>query len=125
MSENSFSWQGNCGRWYEFEVVRAQRDWAPEGGVYMFVKPKDQAPVNPFGPPSDHWGGPIALFIAKTDDFSTTLARHEMWRAAENLGAKEIHLLVIRDAQTRQQVEHDLLEAQSPILNRNMLRRVA
>jgi len=48
-----------------------------------------------------------------------------MWHAAENLGAKEIHLLVIKDDQIRARVEKDLLEAQSPILNRNMLRRVA
>ena len=125
MSDNTYSWQGNCGRWYEFEVVRAKRDWEPVGGVYMFVKPKDQAPQNHYGPPADHWGGPIALFIAGTDDFATTLARHDMWQAAENLGAKEIHLLALRDPHARQQIERDLLDAQSPILNRSMLRRVA
>jgi hypothetical protein len=48
-----------------------------------------------------------------------------MWRAAENLGAKEIHLLVVKDPAARERVEKDLLEAQAPILNRNMLRRVA
>lgn len=114
---NTYKWQGGSGRWYEFEIVRAQRDWAPVGGVYMFVKPHDQ--------PSQDWGGPISLYIAKTEDFSTTLTRHDMWRAAENLGAKEIHILVVRDAVARERVEKDLLEAQSPILNRNMLRRVA
>jgi hypothetical protein len=122
---DTFSWQGNSGRWYEFEIVRAQRDWAQSGGVYMFVKPKDPPPQSVWGGPVDHWGGPIALFIAKTEDFSKTLARHEMWQAAENLGAKEIHILSIRDPLTRQQVERDLLEAQTPILNRSMLRRVA
>jgi hypothetical protein len=114
---NSYNWQGGSGRWYEFEIARAQRAWEPVGGVYMFVKPHDQ--------PSQDWGGPISLFVAKTDDFSTSLARHDMWRAAENLGAKEIHLLVVKDPQARARVEKDLLEAQSPILNRNMLRRVA
>ena len=48
-----------------------------------------------------------------------------MWQAAENLGAKEIHLLTIKDDQTRERVLKDILEAQAPILNRNMLRRVA
>lgn len=114
---NTYSWQGASGRWYEFEVVRARRAWEPVGGVYMFVKPHNQ--------PSLDWGGPISLFISKTDDFSTALARHDMWQAAENLGAAEIHLLVVKDDQTRARVEKDLLEAQSPILNRNMLRRVA
>lgn len=113
---NTYNWQG-ASRWYEFEVARAQRAWEPVGGLYMFVKPHDQ--------PSLDWGGPICLFLAKTDDFSRTLQRHDMWHAAENLGAKEIHLLVVKDEQLRAHVERDLLEAQSPILNRNMLRRVA
>ncbi|MCR6645085.1 MAG: hypothetical protein NVV62_11580 [Terricaulis sp.] len=47
-----------------------------------------------------------------------------MWQAAENLGAREIHLLVVRDAERRVEIERDILEAQAPILNRN-LRRVA
>lgn len=114
---NTFNWQGGSGRWFEFEIARAQRDWEPVGGVYMFVKPHDQ--------PSQDWGGPICLFAAQTADFSTTLARHDMWQAAENLGAREIHLLTIKEEQTRERVLKDILEAQAPILNRNMLRRVA
>ncbi|MBC7769251.1 MAG: hypothetical protein H7124_10735 [Phycisphaerales bacterium] len=114
---NTYNWQGASGRWYEFEIARAQRAWEPIGGLYMFVKPTEA--------PALDWGGPICLFVAHTDDFSTALARHEMWQAAENLGAREIHLLMIKDDQTRQRVEKDLLEAQAPILNRNMLRRVA
>lgn len=114
---NTYNWQGACGRWYEFEVVRAQRTWEPIGGLYMFVKPHD--------PQALLWGGPISLFIAKTDDFAATLARHDMWQAAENLGGREIHILPIKDDQTRTRVLENLLEAQRPILNRNMLRRVA
>jgi hypothetical protein len=114
---NTYNWQGGSGRWYEFEIARAQRVWEPVGGLYLFVKPHDQ--------PTLDWGGPIALYAAQTDDLSRSLARHDMWAAAENLGAKEIHLLVVKDAQTRARVEKDILEAQGPILNRNMLRRVA
>lgn len=114
---NTYNWQGASGRWYEFEIARAQRTWEQTGGVYMFVKPPEQ--------PSQDWGGPIILFVAKTDNFTTSLARHDMWQAAEHLGAREIHLLTVRDPQLREQVEKDLLEAQRPILNRNMLRRVA
>ncbi|MGE0740093.1 MAG: hypothetical protein AB7O98_02030 [Hyphomonadaceae bacterium] len=114
---NTFSWQGASGRWYEHEIARAQRAWEPVGGIYMFVKPPSH--------PTSEWGGPICLFVAKCDDFAAALARHDMWQAAENLGAREIHLLPIADAGTRARVEKDLLEAQAPILNRNMLRRVA
>lgn len=114
---NTYSWQGACGRWHEFEIVRAQRNWEPVGGLYMFVKPHDAA--------TQQWGGPIALYLGKTHDFSSALARHDMWQAAENLGAREIHLLAIKDDQTRARVEQDLLEAQRPILNKNALRRVA
>lgn len=114
---NVYSWQGASGRWYEMEIARAQRAWETTGGIYMFVKPQEH--------PSSEWGGPITLFIAATADFSSSLTRHEMWQAAENLGAREIHLLSIKDEQTRERVKRDLLEAQCPILNRNMLRRVA
>jgi hypothetical protein len=122
-SPETYSWQDASGRWHEFEVARQARNWAPEGGLYMFVKPRDTAPTRDGGPPQ--WGGPIALFLGKTDNFANSLARHDMWQAAENLGAKEIHLLPIKEAQTRDWVEKDLLEAQCPILNRNGLRRVA
>lgn len=113
----SFSWQGASGRWYEFDVARAARTWEEAGGLYMFVKPHDQR--------EHEWGGPVCLLIAQTDDFSRALARHDMWQAAQNLGAAEVHLLSIADAATRARVEQDLLKAQTPILNRNMLRRVA
>lgn len=114
---NTYSWQGASGRWYEFEIVRAQRTWDPVGGLYMFVKPREASAMD--------WGGPICLFTSRTDDFSKALTRHDMWQAAENLGAREIHILAVKDEASRQQVEKDLLEAQQPILNRNMLRRVA
>jgi hypothetical protein len=115
---NTYNWQGASGRWYEFEIVRATRTWEPVGGVYMFVKPHDQ--------PTHDWGGPITLFAARTDDFAKTLARHDMWAAAENLGAKEIHILVVKDPAARERVEADVLEAQRPILNRRQtMKRVA
>ena len=121
---DTYSWQGNSGRWYEFEVVRAKRDWEHSGGLYMFVRPKDAEQPSPLHT-VPNWGGPIALFLAKTENFAQTLARHEMWQAAENLGAREIHILLIRDPGTRQNIERDLMEAQAPILNRNLLRKVA
>lgn len=113
----SFSWQGASGRWYEFDVARAKRAWEPVGGVYMFVKPGDY--------PTMEAAGPVTLFIARTSNFEETLARHEMWQSAQQLGAGEIHLLVVPDEATRIRVEKDLLDAQTPILNRQMLRRVA
>jgi hypothetical protein len=117
VSSNTYNWQGACGRWYEFEVARAQREWEQVGGIYMFVKPQDAQ--------ESQFGGPICLFIGKTEDFSATLARHDMWQAAENLGAREIHLITIKHEETRGRVMKDLLEAQCPILNKSMLRRVA
>jgi len=113
----SFAWQGASGRWYEVDIARAKRDWEPVGGVYMFVKPGES--------PTMEAGGPVALFIAKTNDFAGALGRHDMWAAAQQLGAAEIHLIRIDDDQMRLFVEKDLLEAQTPILNRQMLRRVA
>lgn len=112
-----YAWQGGSGRWFDFEVVRAKRDWEPLPGVYMFVKPGDQ---------SSHEGaGPVVLYIAKTSSFADALARHEMWGHAHQLGAQEIHLLPVTDDASRLRIEKDLLEAQTPILNKQMLRRVA
>ena len=112
----SYSWQGASGRWYEFDVAKAKRAWDHAGGIYMFVKPSECA--------TGEWGGPICLFVAKTHDFSSSLERHDMWAAADQLGAKEIHLLHIADEQTRMRVERDIIEAQVPLLNRQ-LKRVA
>lgn len=110
----SYSWQGASGRWYEFEVARAARAWEPVGGVYMFVKPHYQQ--------QEMWGGPICLYLGKTDDFSISLTRNDMWQASQHLGAAEVHLLTIKDEATRERVEKDLLEAQVPILNRQQRR---
>lgn len=113
---NTYNWQSASGRWHEFEVVRAQRAWEQVGGVYVFVKPHEAQLL---------WGGPTPLYIAKTDNFAAALARHDMWAAAESMGAREIHILPIKDEQTRTRLLNDLLEAQKPILNRNMLQRAA
>lgn len=113
----TFSWQGASGRWYEFDVARAKRAWEPIRGVYIFVKPGDY--------PTMEAGGPIALYIARTHSFEEALARHDMWAPAQQLGVQEIHLLAIPDEAVCARVEKDLLDAQTPILNRQMLRRVA
>jgi len=105
-----FSWQGASGRWYEFDVARTKRAWEPVGGTYMFVKPGDY--------PKMEAGGPIALFIAQTNNLADSLARHEVWAAAQALGAAEIHLLVAPDMSQRVMIEQDIIKAQSPILNR-------
>ncbi len=113
----SFSWQGDSGRWYEFDVARAKRAWEPVGGVYLFVKPGDL--------PTLEAGGPTPLFMASTHSFLDALSRNDMWGAAQQLGAAEIHLLLVADPAERARVESDLLKAHMPLLNRQALRRVA
>lgn len=113
----SYSWQGASGRWYEFDVARAKRVWEPIGGIYMFVKPGEAQHLEGFGP--------VILFLAKTDSFAAALATHNMWAAAQQLGAAEIHMIHVEDGPLRMQVEKDLIDAHTPILNRQMLRRVA
>ncbi len=113
----TFSWQGLSGRWYEFDVARAKRAWEEAPGVYMFVKPGDY--------PTMEAGGPVMLFAAETASLFDSLSRNEMWGAAQQLGAQEIHLVVIKDDATRARVAKDLIDAHTPILNRQHLRRVA
>lgn len=113
----SFSWQGESGRWYEFDVARTKRAWEPTGGVYMFVKPGDY--------PTMEAGGPVALLIASAPNLFEALSRNNMWQAAQQLGAAEIHLLAEEDEATRQRVEQDLCSAHIPFLNKQTLRRVA
>jgi hypothetical protein len=111
----SFSWQGASGRWYEFDVARAKRAWEPVAGIYMFVKPGDL--------PTMEAGGPVCLYMAQTASFAESLARHDAWGAAQDLGAAEIHLLVVGDAKKRAAIEADLYKAHTPILNRNQPQR--
>lgn len=111
-----WSWQGASGRWYEFDVARARRQWLPMGGVYMFVKPGDY--------PLMEAHGPVSLFVAQTNSFADALGMHQYWAGAEALGAKEIHLFPVKDPIERQVIELDLLRAQTPILNRDQ-RKVA
>jgi hypothetical protein len=113
----SFSWQGASGHWYEFAVARAKRAWEAVGGLYMFVKPGDY--------PTMEAGGPVCLYLGSTDSFAESLARHDLWAAAQQLGAAEIHLFTLKDEGGRGRAAKDLVEAQTPILNRQMLRRVA
>ncbi len=115
--QSTFAWQGQSEHWYEFIVARAKRAWDPVGGVYMFVKAGDY--------PTMEAGGPVTLFIGAAGNFADALARHEMWAAAQQLGATEIHLRAIADESARKRIEKDLLDAHTPILNRQMLRRVA
>ena len=112
-----FSWQGESRRWYDFDVARSRRVWEPKGGIYMFVKPGDY--------PTMEAGGPVCLYIAQTQSFEGALARHAVWGAAQELGAAEIHLLEVPDPARRAAIEHDLLRSQTPILNRQELRRSA
>jgi hypothetical protein len=113
----NFSWQGASGRWHEFGVAREMANWARAGGVYLFVKPGDY--------PNMEAGGPVCLFAAMTDSFAESLARHELWQAAHTLGAREVHLMLIEDPVRRERVLKDILQAHTPILNRQSLRRVA
>jgi hypothetical protein len=112
-----FSWQGKSGRWYEFEVARSKRAWEPTGGIYMFVKPGDL--------PSLEAGGPVCLYVAQTSNFADALSRHDVWGAAQALGAAEIHLIAIPDPGKRAMIENDLFQSHTPILNRQAMRMSA
>lgn len=111
-----WSWQGASGRWYEFDVARARRQWLPVGGVYAFVKPGDY--------PLMEAHGPVALYVAQTASFADALGQHQYWAAAEALGAREIHLMAVDDPIQRAVIESDLIRAQTPLLNRDA-RKVA
>jgi hypothetical protein len=112
-----FSWQGGSGHWYEFEVARDKPEWSRAGGVYLFVKPGDT--------PKMEAGGPVCLYAAIAESFEDSLTRHEMWQAAHALGAKEVHLLALEEAVQRERALKDIQRAHTPILNQQILRRVA
>lgn len=110
---STFSWQGASGRWYPFDVARAKRAWEPTGGIYLFVKPGDY--------PTYEAGGPICLYIAQTDSFAQSLARHDVWGAAQALGAAEIHLLPEPDPRRRAEIEQDIFKSHKPLLSRQQV----
>jgi hypothetical protein len=111
---STFSWQGKSGRWYDFEVARSKRAWEESGGIYMFVKPGDL--------PTMEAGGPVCLYLAQTPNFADSLNRHDVWGAAQALGAAEIHLLSVLDPGKRAAIENDIFQSHTPILNRQAMR---
>lgn len=78
--------------------------WNAVAGLYIFARPL----------PNNRWD---ALYIGKTEDFSSRLPNHEVWESALRHGATHIHALVVPLAANRQTWERMLIQHLQPILN--------
>ena len=94
---------------YQFLVYKPEEARnAAMGGLYVFAKL------------TYDWIGNRtwqALYVGQAMFFSTRLPSHERWSEAENLGANQIHLMVVSNPFQRSQIESYLIENLNPPLN--------
>ena len=92
----------------EFTVHQLTDDWRAVPGLYVFA-----------GLVKDSQGTLLwrALYVGRTQDFSTRIPTHEKWSAAKRLGATHVHARVEPNSYLRVQLEADLIEYYQPPLN--------
>ena len=93
---------------YDFSVHRIDEDWNAVGGLYIFVGLKTDWQG------SSQWH---ALYVGKTQDFSTRLPSHPMWGEAAQHGAMYVHARVEANSFLRAMMEQELIRRLQPVLN--------
>ena len=87
-----------------FEVVRENRSWNEQPGIYIFAREIESLKWN-------------ALYVGQTSNFAKRLPNHERLKEAVGHGATAIHARVIRSELERDRVEQALIERLNPQLN--------
>lgn len=83
--------------------VHDQVTWSANSGIYMFCKPTTT--------------GWQPVYIGKTVNFSQRPGTHERWQEARNLGATEVHAMVVATEAERARIEEALIGYFNPVLN--------
>jgi hypothetical protein len=107
-------WRGESGNRYRCRIVLT-KDGVPHdesvGGVYVFVRRRFAFFLEP-------------LYVGKATSFRERLLGHEKWgRAYWWYGATERHIIMIKDARNREEVEEDLIRGLKPAMNDMMVPR--
>ena len=98
------SWPLGNGQTLDFTIYSVNDQWKQVAGLYIFAYPSDES----------HWG---ALYVGKTDDFSSRVPGHEKWDSAVRLGATNVHALVVPQRDLRDTWERCLIAHLQPTLN--------
>jgi hypothetical protein len=96
-------WPLSNGEFLEFNVYGPNTQWNKVGGLYIFTQDCGA-----------YWR---ALYVGKTDDFSSRLPSHERWDEAGRNGATHIHAKVVSQAANRDTWERQLIAHLQPQLN--------
>jgi hypothetical protein len=100
------NWKGESGRRYRFNITLTTKALPDEAGIYMFVKRRFVFFL-------------IPLYIGKASNFRSRVIGHERWwEAWWKRGATERHILKVRSAKKRPQIEEDLIRRHNPPMNR-------
>ncbi len=102
--DNKCTWPLGNGKSLMFTIYYQYATWNHVAGIYIFARP-----IN-----NSNWQ---ALYIGKTDDFSSRIPNHEQWNSAIRLGATHVHALVVPQAATRDTWEKLLIAHLQPSLN--------
>jgi excinuclease UvrABC nuclease subunit len=89
---------------HEFHVDHHGAAWNDVPGIYIFCGINAQ---NQWAP----------LYIGQAESFAARLPTHERWQEATQLGATHVHAIVVPQANTRQALEAQLIQAYQPRLN--------
>lgn len=97
-------------RWlnYWFYSYRKDGPWNPVPGLYIFVGRQKDWQNNYVWQP---------LYVGQTENFSDRLGYHELWNAAVQLGATDVHARSENNPVLRTMIERQLIQAYQPPLN--------
>ena len=93
------TWSGHV-----FTVYEHGANWNEVAGLYIFTGKNAEG----------LW---VALYVGQTESLAARLPTHERWQEAVRLGATHVHAKTEPNAETRGQVEGELIQAYQPRLN--------
>ncbi len=99
---NTVEWSG-----YLFHVCDYEGLWKNVGGIYLFTG-------------LSLWSWKYPLYIGKAKNFHERMSGHEKWALAVALGATHVHALVVDSEFQRMLIEHHLIQAYDPPLNKQL-----
>lgn len=88
---------------HNFTSYLMDGNWNDVGGIYIFTGVRNNA-----------WN---AYYIGLTESFLNRQPNHERWREAQQLGATNVHALVVADIASRETIEKALIGRFQPPLN--------
>ena len=104
MTTKTCKWPTGPNQSLSFEVYEQMPTWNNVPGLYIFARPTT--------------GGWNAVYIGQADSFADRIPTHERLQEAVQLGATQIHALVVHSKVERGRLERQLIQWLQPHLNK-------